>query len=80
MMFLDMATALRELPDVGGVRDLQLLMPSYRATRVLWELVLETLPQSVLQVCTLRSLCTIRTRSTLSTLSTRSTPSQPTLF
>ena len=32
------------------MRDLQLLMPSYRATRVLWELVLETLPMSVLQL------------------------------
>ena len=50
IMFVDMATALRELPDVGCVRDLQLLMPSYRATRVLWELVLETLPMSVLQL------------------------------
>ena len=49
-MFVDMVTALRELPDVGCVRDLQLLMPSYRATRVLWELVLETLPMSVLQL------------------------------
>ena len=50
IMFVDMVTALRELPDVGCVRDLQLLMPSYRATRVLWELVLETLPMSVLQL------------------------------
>ena len=32
------------------MRDLQLLMPSYRATRVLWELLLETLPMSVLQL------------------------------
>ena len=32
------------------MRDLQLLMPSYRATRVLWELVLETLPMSILQL------------------------------
>ena len=49
-MFVDMCTLLREMPDYALVKQLKLLMPSYRATRVLWELCLETLPMSLLQL------------------------------
>ncbi|KAL1519271.1 hypothetical protein AB1Y20_022800 [Prymnesium parvum] len=51
VMFVELSSLLHELSDaLPAVRALKLFLPSYRATRVLWELSLETVPQSVLQL------------------------------
>ncbi|KAL3928830.1 MAG: hypothetical protein SGPRY_002219 [Prymnesium sp.] len=57
VMFIELSSLLSELSDaLPGVRALKLFLPSYRATRILWELSLETIPQSVLQLYIYMSL------------------------